>query len=229
MIKLNHLIKEHLLYEGLIYSVSIEKFQEMIDRWFNFNNIIVITTSKDNKIKLDLRENISPETFKLLFKFINNMGWFISAYLIISDNGLKWKKFNVDNIKEKIISLQVEAKFDLEVTETTSDILYHISPSINDKKIEKIGLVPKTLNKISYHPERIYFGETEDDVEVLLSAFIKTNKDIKQYSIYEIQISKSIKNNKQLRLFKDPNSIRGIYTLSNILPQHIKLVRTINL
>lgn len=233
MIKLNHLIKEHLIYEGLIHSVSKSTFKDMVDRWGALEDKMSVSPVKDkNKILLQFKSNPTEKELDSLLKLINNLGWFISSFSTIQNK--KWNKFDKNILMgalkySTLLLFQVEAKFDLEVTDQSFGILYHITPSINDGRIQKVGLVPKSLNKIAYHPERIYFGKTESDVESLLPRFFKLDPKIREYSIYEVDINREIKLNSQLRLFQDSNFENGLYTLSNIRKENLKFVRKITI
>lgn len=226
MIKFNHLIKEHLLYEGLIHSVSKTTFEDMVNRWSALQDKMVVFPVKGkSKLLLRFSQTITKKELDNLIKLANNLGWYISVYL--TKENLKWKEFKDNVIDGTLISLQVEPKFDLDVTDQNFKILYHITPSINDKKISEIGLVPKSLNKISYHPERVYFGKSESDVDSLLAQFkkLRSTDDDCYYSIYQVDIGKEMKRNDQLRLFKDPNFENGFYTLSNIHKDNLKIIK----
>jgi len=231
VIKLNHLIKEHLIYEGLIHSVSKARFEYLLDRWAVASDKIKIVSKEKNILHLQIIKVLELKEFDNLLQLIDNLGWYISAYLTI-ENNTKWKRFIKNgfiNDLKKLDVLQLEPKFDLEKTDIRFKVLYHITPSINDKKIQLLGLVPKTLNKISNHPERIYFTRTKDELELLANRFNKLSNNIREFSIYEVDIESAMKHNDQLRLFEDPNFENGIYTLSNIPPRFIKMVDRISL
>jgi len=123
------------------------------------------------------------------------------------------------------VSFQVESKFDVEFNKYEFDYLYHTTPSINDEKISKIGLVPKSRSKISYHPERIYFVKNEQDLDAISNQFHKLDSSVKEFSYYKVNIKQSIKNNSGIRLFNDPNFTDGIYTLSNIDKRFIEFIK----
>jgi hypothetical protein len=232
MIKLNRLIKEHLIYEGLIHSVSQSTFKDMVERWSGANDKIKIVYRPNNVINIHfIYYDMDKKEFNILLKLINNLGWFVSAYLEMEQT-MKWKKFNQNEFSlpiKNLSSLQVEAKFDLELTDIEFDILYHTSPSINNEKIKKIGLVPKNQSKISYHPERIYFTRTKEELDTIAYQFHKLNPTIIEFSVFEINIAGAKDNNRSLRLFNDPNFYGGIYTLSNIPPKFITLINKITI
>lgn len=243
MILLNHLIKDHLLYEGLIHSVSRTRFVDMFERWsLTANKFNIVPPKGDSsKIVLQTYKNITSKELNNLLQLINNLGWFISSCMVNTDENdnsianVKWKKFEKDDIiknyidkNEIVYAFQCEPKFDLDVSDSNLKTVYHITPSINDIKIKRIGLIPKSLKKISYHPERIYFAESIKDLEFIAERFHAKDKKISEYSIYEINLNSAMKDNSQLRLFIDPNFEGGIYTLSNIHPSHLTLIKKIN-
>jgi len=228
MIKLNGLIKDNLLYEGLIHSVSPAEFDDMIKRWVISNDKFDVLL-KNEKIQLNFKDNLNVKELNNLLQFINKLGWFVSAYLVY-DIDMKWKSFDresfiLTNINKKLYSFQVESKFDVEFNKYEFDYLYHTTPSINDEKISKIGLVPKSRSKISYHPERIYFVKNEQDLDAISNQFHKLDSSVKEFSYYKVNIKQSIKNNSGIRLFNDPNFTDGIYTLSNIDKRFIEFIK----
>lgn len=231
MIKLNHLIKEHLIYEGLIHSVSLHKFDDLVSRWAIVNDKIKIKFSRwSEKIHIVFLSPPSADELDNLLKLINNLGWYVSVYSLKNKSG--WIKFDRDNFTTNEIlinlqSFQIEAKFDLDISDWDFDVLYHVTPSVNDSKIQKIGLVPKNVNKIAYHPERIYFAKSPEAMEIIAKQFNKLDPELDHFSVYEIDIKSAMKDNPHLRLFKDPNFGDGIYTLSNIHPKHIKFLRAV--
>jgi hypothetical protein len=230
-ILLNKLIPESLIYEGLIFSVSIDSFVDYIKRWaISSDKFRVI--EKNGKIQLNFIENLdSGKELDNLIKVINTMGWFISAYLVNSEGNLKWKPFNKEKFKNEqydLLSFQVEAKYDVELNVRSIEKLYHISPSIYEKKIQKIGLSPKSLSKISSHPNRIYFTKEEDGVYALIGQFSKLDPNKTGFIVYEIDVKKWIRINRDARLFNDPNFPNGIYTLSNVHPSCLHKIDTVS-
>lgn len=225
MIFLNHLIKEHLIYEGLIHSVSIEKLQDMIEKWGALGNKVSFN-SGDNLFYIDIGDNefLTVKEINHLVKLLNNLGWFISSYNIGSDR----IKFDINtfirhDINSPISYFSIEAKYDLELNVKNYPILYHTSPSKHDSKIQKIGLSPRTKSKVGFHPERIYFARNMDQIETLLPQFYDITGET-NYSIFKIDMKSAHRRNRQIRLFKDSQFTGGVYTLSNIPPKYIQLV-----
>ena len=227
MIKLNHLIKDHLIYEGLIHSVSVDKFADMVDKWSISSTKMDIKVS-GQKIVIHLEENLTSTELDNFLRLINSLGWFVSVYSVFGGLG-KWKKFDrsdfeTDCENRRILAMQLEAKYDREVDPQNFDILYHTTPSVNDEKIKRIGLVPKDRGKISVHPDRIYFAQTKSDLGIINERFHQLNKDVKEYTYYSVDIRAAAKNNATIRLFVDPNFEDGLFTLSNIEAKHLSVI-----
>ena len=227
MIKLNHLIRDHLIYEGLIHSVSVDRFADMVERWSISSTKMDIKAS-GQKIVIYLKENLTPADLDNFLRLINSLGWFISVYSVFGGLG-KWKKFDRSDFENdsengQILAMQLEAKYDREVDPQNFDILYHTTPSVNDEKIKRIGLVPKDRGKISVHPDRIYFAQTKFDLDIITERFHQLNKEVREYTHYSVDIHTASKNNSTIRLFVDPNFEGGIFTLSNIEAKHLNAI-----
>jgi len=134
----------------------------------------------------------------------------------------KWDK---TYFKEGEIKLRFEAKFDEEIIEKIPKILYHITPTQNVDKILKIGLVPKSRSKASYHPDRVYLSKGLEDIENLGEMFYQKT-GIKNWTI--LKINTDLVPGDYLRLYTDPNYTSGFYTLNNIPPQAIEKIKEIN-
>lgn len=132
---------------------------------------------------------------------------------------------------------------------TEGEKLYHITPSSKVNKILKNGLTPHAGNKLSVHPERIYFmpfikfGFSEKVTvinianslyaqnlrkeckkknlsELEIEKLILHGRDIK-YSVLEVDISKC---NENIEFYGDPNADGAVWTYDNIPPQAINVI-----
>jgi hypothetical protein len=228
MIKLNTILKDRLLYEGLIYTHDIDTTVDHLQRWSIINNKFIIKKTAKNTIQLDFGKQPTHTEISNLLKWINNLGWFVSDY-VVNDGTNKPKKFvnessfiqDID--KHTLLHLSLEAKYDLELNKYELENLYHITPSKNDTKIENIGLVPRSLNKISYHPERIYLTTDKNNGWTLAHQFAKKTED---FTLYKINTDGLRRHNNGIRFFKDPNLIGGLYTLSNIPSKFLNKIST---
>ena len=129
------------------------------------------------------------------------------------------------------------------------EYLYHLTPSINDKKIQTMGLIPRSRNYRFKYPDRIYLLSNGDSkflhnmcATLYQPIFLKMmnqvlkkeidrslldKKKIKEYSVYRIDFSKV----EDIKLYKDPNA-RGFdsyFTMDNIRPEWIEKIDEIKL
>jgi len=230
MIKLNGLLQDVKLYEGLIHSVSIDTAIHHLKRWSTSNNKFTTKKTSLNTIHLNFGKQPTEKEIDNLLKWVNNLGWFVADYIVNEIPPTKKKFIGANDLKQSIknnslLNISLEAKYDLELSGHELDDLYHISPTKYINKISKIGLVPRTLSKISYHPERIYLTNNIKDAEALADIFTEDN--IEEFTIYKIDVNMLLKSNNGIRFFRDPNLRSGIYTLSNIPPKFLKRIKQI--
>jgi hypothetical protein len=213
------------LKEGLIKTTNIDKTLNLLKKYFPD----VFITKGDKRFIISI-DNPNIENIKKLLVNINNFGWFPSffRYKTKEDNIVtnKWND-KIINIIDKLesISITFEAKFDEEIIEKIPEILYHISPTQNIDKILKVGLVPKSRSKASYHPDRVYLSNDLKDIENLGKKF-NQKTGIKDWTILKIETN--MVPGDYLRLYYDPNYKQGYYTLNNIPPQAIEKIKEIN-
>jgi hypothetical protein len=226
--KLATILQDVLLYEGLIYTHDIDTTSDQLKRWVVSNKKFNIEKTTRNTIQLKFGEKLNESELDNLLKWINILGWYVSEYLV-NDIPLKTKSFiNTESLKKDIerhslLLMSLEAKYDLELNKYELNDLYHITPSKNDKKIEKIGLVPRSLSRISYHPERIYITSNKNIAWGLADLFAKRTE---KYTLYKIDIDGLRRYNNGIRFFKDPNLSGGLYTLSNIPTRFLTKIYT---
>ena len=106
------------------------------------------------------------------------------------------------------------------------NILYHITQKCYVTKIKQKGLIPKSGNKLSEHPERIYFltSKPREDILWRIAKQIFIQNDSNEYVernamvLLTIDITK-VKN--KLKFYSDPNADECVYTYDNISPKLI--------
>lgn len=235
MIKLRDIIngemKDCVLYEGLIYTVEINTAVDHLKRWSISKNKFDCEKTAINTIELKFKETITEKEFNSLFKLIYNLGWYISEYYMDDGKFRSFKKFDEEKLKNdilkyRLLGLKLEAKYDIEINKYDISELYHITAETNKRKIDKIGLTPKTKSKIGYHPDRIYFTKKENDISTLGELFNDINYS-QNFVVYKIDIDGLLRYNNGIRFFKDPNLGSGVYTLSNVPPKFLSLYKTI--
>jgi hypothetical protein len=204
--KFNRLV----ILEGLIKTHPVDSSINILKRKFSE---LLISKEPDGEIYI---ENQPPKELKKYLPLITNLGYSISKFTI---DGQEWLK-DYDN-DTKPIAFVIEAKYDYEVE--IPKILYHTSPIRFKDKILKYGLVPKTSNKLSKHPERVYLTDSLDK-SIMFGEYLKndnTNEYYKSgYCIYQI-------NGESLsKLYSDVNLREGgFYTTDNISTNNLKLIK----
>lgn len=213
-------------------------------------NITSSGSFEDNKIKLTIHNfnTILLKQIGYLFDHIdtfvvNRGGWFPSIMNIEKTSNIsKLSRYDFNDIiriSDEINSLTIiyESKFDEEETDIPYK-LYHLTIKEYCKKINKIGLIPRSKSKLSSHIDRVYLcktkqdcidlipkmmfyysGEEDENIYKLGKKFF--NKDITPI-IYEINNSDRIID----KLYIDINyGEKGYYTLDNIPKDKIKIIK----
>lgn len=208
--KFNRLV----IVEGLIKTHPVDKSINILKK--KFSELIIIK-EPDGEIYI---ENRPPQIIKKYLPLITNLGYSISKLTI---DGNEWLN-DYDDMTEPIAFI-LEAKYDYEVD--IPEILYHTSPIKFKDKILKYGLSPRSGNKLSNHPDRIYL--TNDiNKSFMFGNYLNDNSSKSNfykngYCIYKID-GKSIN-----KLYSDIN-LRdgGFYTNDNISPENIELYKEID-
>lgn len=207
------------LKEGLSKTVNIGKTINLLQKQFNYG----FEYRKQNDDVFHVTFHLfSKKQFNNFLKYADTLGWFPSYVISKSYTG----KWNEDIHPSTDMQIRFEAKFNEESVDKTPSVLYHIIPIQNTDKILKIGLVPKSRSKASYHPDRVYLGRSLGDVENLAYRMSKIT-GIKDYAVLQINTNKIPQ---YFKLYKDPNyPEKGYFTMNNIPPQAIEKIKDINL
>ena len=232
-ILLQKIIEEYNLYEGLDVTHNVETSADILNQWCSLNdNIVFKTNVAENKLKLQTRGILpTKEEFDNILKWINNLGYYPSYMLVMGKN----QKFDYDSLVQSLkiaagFEVIFEAKFDPEIgSKNIPKIAYHVTVSSKEEKILKIGLAPKSKEKISKHPARVYFAVNIENAE-LLAHSRRFRGDNKEFTIFEVDIGE-LKKRRVVRYFSDPNFPAGeaFYTYENIPPQYLKIVNRIHI
>ena len=198
------------LAEGLITTHPVNKSVNIIKKRFP-NLIIEIEEDEEIYIEGDFGElsNYIP--------LFNNLGYFISTYTIDGQNWIK--KFDEDT---KPSALYLEAKYDIRIDiENIPNKLYHTSPPKFKNKILKNGLVLKSSNKISTHPDRIYLTDSLSTAEAFgINLRKEDSGHFKDGFVIYLIDTESIRN-----LYSDVNLRNsGYYTTDNINKKYINII-----
>jgi hypothetical protein len=228
------LIKTYPAEKAIRYlSDTLEKLKFNISSKIE-NDIIYLKFYDFNKID---KSKIN-DLFELIASIMTNMfGWFPSSMKIKLNNDLiSYKKYDEDEIKLKYhiisnIEIEFDSKFD--DYEIYNGDLYHLSIQEYKDKILKHGLFPKSKSKLSSHIDRIYVCKKIDDCYNLIPTMKLHYNDEKSINHFELNNKKwkknikwiifKIKNNKSLKLYKDPRYEFGYYIMNNIEPSFISI------
>ena len=223
---LKRIIEEYQLYEGLDVTHEVAQSISILSRWWNLGGKVEF--EKDGYIiKMIVREPIDKRDFDNILKWVNNLGYF-PAHIATK---IASEKYNYDDAVNGCLNgnfaIYFDPKFDIEIADDElPNHIYHITPTTNEEKILKIGLVPKSKNKLSLHPERIYFAKSVESVMFLLDnhPFVK---EVKQFTIFEIDLERLNKVRK-IRWFLDPIYAKsGFYAYENIPKEYLEIYRRI--
>lgn len=207
--------------EGLFKSADPCKFIDIFQRILSSKDVkFLIDYEYNGNIFVDI-EKINKEDLKFSFSIIGNSGYYVSDFKINEEK----RKFDNDEVfsyfysNDKIdITLFVEPYYDVELSNVS--ILYHTTPQIYIEKILKNGLSPKSKNKITSHPPRIFLCKSINKA-ISLSKMLKARSNYNcNWSVLEINTENII----DFKIYEDPNYRKegGVYTLNYIQPDNIK-------
>lgn len=237
----NNFIK--LIKEGLIKTHDIFVSKNILDRnlsnfGINYKSIVKDNNTMSIHIEYDY---IDIEFIDILLVLLNNLGYFPSYLYLNNDNmsyeyKFDYNKLEIDlNKKIKSITFIVESTFDIPID--IPKYLYHVTRRCYVNKILKRGLVSKSLMKITYHPERIYYMFKLENCYKLIETFKYNDKknphDLIDYrnknghniQYYDFDILKINTDGLDIKLYQDPNfSEKGCYGYDNIPPSNIETI-----
>lgn len=244
--------------EELIRSMTSDDVIDLLDRkleGFNYK----LTKNHKTQFKIEIFDPVKDlNYYKFIFSICLRCGYYSSYYKILTDNDLIRFKGGFD--KDKFIDIvnkynitYIELIFegDYDDKEYTNiidipEFLYHITPQRNKENILKIGLCPKSGNRSSVHPYRIYLMDKLGNGDLLIDEFryldfkyyknkykdkihIESIDDINSdfYKYVILKIDTKINNLKdKLILNIDPNySHYGYFTTNNIPKENINILK----
>jgi hypothetical protein len=221
----------NLIKEGLIKTYNIEKYSGTLDIEFNAIGIKFELDIK-SKFKFDLRilnpNKLNQNQLDMIITICNNLGYYPSFIYITNEKG-KINSFIYDknflSNKYFYLKLTFEAKYedglyknDLKIPEQA----YHLTKQKYKEKILYNGLYPKSYNRKTKHPDRIYlFYDLNDYIDLLNG--LKINDSFKlennEYILLEVKL------NDKMIIHTDPNYDKGFFTYDNITPKCIKVIK----
>ena len=216
-------IEDTLLNEGLIMSYPADKVVRYIQKKYNLD---------DDSVELYID---GGEYILVSKKLDKNM--FDNVESILKLGGYYQADENIDDYYtyEKIYEENI---FDKLKQSGEIEYFYHLTPSINDKKIQTMGLIPRSRNYRFKYPDRIYLLSNGDSMflKLICKELIKPillfgtefeKNKVKKYSVYRIDFSKV----ENIKLYKDPNvrDFDSYFTMDNIRPEWIEKIDEIKL
>lgn len=216
-------IEETSLNEGLIMSYPADKVVRYIQKKYNLD---------DDSVELHIDDG---EYILVSKKLDKNM--FDNVESVLKLGGYYQADENIDDYYtyEKIYEEDI---FDKLKQSGEIEYLYHLTPSINDKKIQIMGLIPRSRNYRFKYPDRIYLLSNGNDrfLKLICKELIKPillfgtefeKNKVEKYSIYRIDFSKV----ENIKLYKDPNvrDFDSYFTIDNIRPEWIEKIDEIKL
>jgi hypothetical protein len=202
-----------IIVEGLIMSASLDTAKYIMQRNFSMIDEVSVVDSIDRGILLVyIVKKINEKTLNYILKTANILGYYPAGF----GDEFKYYKFNKNDILNIESGLKYkiffEAKYDKNVH--IKKDLYHVTTRDKFKKIQRVGLTPKSMSKISEHPDRIYLAVNLQGVE-FIRAGLKKHYLNRELITLKIDISK-IRDHK---FMNDPNfEPYGVYTYQNIPP-----------
>ena len=216
-------IEETSLNEGLLMTYPADKVVRYIQKKYNLD---------DDSVELHIDDG---EYILVSKKLDKNM--FDNVESILKLGGYYQADENIDDYYtyEKIYEENI---FDKLKQSGEIQYLYHLTPSINDKKIQTMGLIPRSRNYRFKYPDRIYLLSNGDSMflKLICKELIKPillfgtefeKNKVKKYSVYRIDFSKV----ENIKLYKDPNvrDFDSYFTMDNIRPEWIEKIDEIKL
>lgn len=193
---------------------------------FNFTN--------NGVLKIYVKNNNIDLLYDIIEKIEKFYGWFISGSIdendfdseLITDDELikrelkSKEKYDEYEPDEDIYTILIEPKYGNEFQPNKlPNKVYHITDEKYLDKIKKIGLIPKSKNKLTKHPDRIYLLLKKSTIDDLLD---NPDFDLDNPVILTINI-KDFKN--KYKIYPDPNTENGAFTLNNIPPTLIEKIK----
>ena len=219
----------NLLKEGLITSHDITRYKSIITTKLDQLNVKYDMDVID-RLEFDLTlYNPIEDIIDIINHDSLTIGYYPSYCWITLNNGMKnnfkWSKFKYSS-KISILKIKYESKYEegeYKNTVICPDILYHLTWQDNKISILKKGIYPKSKNRRSDHPSRIYlFDNSENYLPILKFLKISDNMDdiYKDYMLIKIDCSKD-----KLILHTDPRYRMGWFTYDNINPLNIEIIK----
>jgi hypothetical protein len=220
----------NLINEGLIKSWDYDVLKKYLLKLLKKYNMTKssIDIEETGLYLIVKKDDVNKKFFEEFYNYLHISGFYISNYFI--DTGSDNDKIEKGKPSyAEIFSPFNEIEFTLNKKFDTQEKgipvkMYHVTEEKFIPKIERNGLVPKTLNKIEKHPDRIYLFDSKISANFYKNT-LKDMYDDKKFIIIEIN-TKMIN---KIVLYNDPkfgdSGFGAYYTYSNISPLSIKILK----
>lgn len=208
------------------YKLVLKYLKKVLDKddfWRRDGKIMIDINNRNYKIIPDVVERIE-----------NLYNWYVSLFNApdfdeYGDYGVKNTADIRQSLKHDLINMYDSYKdeddemawFSISFEPTISKemkapkSIYHLTDQKNIKSILKKGLIPRSGNKLTVHPGRVYFTKT-----------LKAIEDLQKFDDFDLRnpvILSIDTTNLDCKFEKDINLPTAIYTTDNISPKNIKI------
>lgn len=235
---------ENKLNEGLILTHDIYESKDIIERHVSKLRFWYDSKIDGTKIILNLTEGkFTDKTYIEFCILLSNLGYYISIIKVTNKHN-KTKTIKPNDFKEYYLTNNyltniieynfiIEPKYDIK-HKLKTNILYHVTESKYVDKILKNGLMSKSKNTKTFHPERLYLVYNLEDAEQYIKSknmyYLTNLNKTKQHNkskfkeIEFVILKIELPENNDMIFFDDPNfKSKGIYTYENISPKYITI------
>ena len=203
---------ENFVNEGLIMTYPIDKIVSYVQRKLNLTNDDVdIFFSQTNQECIAVDNSLSTSMISKI------------------ETILKLGGYNFSHANANNSILFYNKKYGSIADLTGVEYVYHITPSKNDVKIKKNGLIPVNKNKDYNYSGRVFLlsdknlnSNSNFFLDFCKHLHKESKKDIFHFSVYQIDVNKL----KHMKIYIAPNAYDyiGFYTMENIKPEYLKKI-----
>lgn len=220
----------NLVKEGLIITHNIQIYKNSLEIELKSIGVefeIKIISKFIYDIDILNSDKLSEEQLHFIININQNLLGYYPSYIWVElEDKMRGFPFDIIYLSNKFSKIKVrfESKYDDKLYKNDieiPDIAYHLSPTDKKYKILKNGLYPKSYNRKTKHPDRIYFFYDMNDYKYLLKSLKlndKINNLYRNYSLYKVKLTQ------ENIIHSDPNFSKGFYTYDNISPMDIELI-----
>ena len=206
----------HKLNEGLVMTYPLDTTIRYVKEYFKLKDWQIYKSNED-KIVVEIANY--GESIKYMRLAMDYCGYYLGFPTY--ENAIQQQGY---------VTLLFEPKYTNTITDEilkTEEVLFHITPRYNRKKIERFGFSPRSKNMIFDFPNRIYLLRGSAGIENAVNLgrrlyHTNPNKEHRDvYSIFTLDV-KQLPNT--ISLYQDMNLNNGLYTSDYIKPNCISNV-----